>query len=191
MTTHFFPYKKQNGVLKYFYTHYQSQYYTLINVSASSYNSGRLPEHAIDWISSSYWHGDTSKTEKKLKICFTKNRFLPIGYEIQVSDKDCRPIQFSMTGSNIYNVWENTVKTAKTLTPGEIFYQNWNNTNVFRCFQFEHYGDSTCTSTNHHNSADIAQIEFFGTLFPLNFKTCKCFHINLRFVFNLLIVYIL
>ena len=181
MPSPFFQHESElNGVFNFLHSHSLSHYFILLNVSVSSQEASHIAKHAIDCESSTYWKAD-NKQEVWLQICFTQNRFLPIGYEIKTSSGDCRPTYYSMSGSNNLEKWEKTVYTEQVFSTNEVYYQEWKNAKPFQCFKFEHLGESQCSKSNQKIYAvDIVQIEFYGTILPLFPITCKKVYMEIQ-----------
>ena len=73
-----FPHKQLDGVLKYFYTNFQDNYWNLFNYTANHFSTHYV-EYAFDWIHGNFWKSN----DREIEICFTNHKLWLTGYEIK------------------------------------------------------------------------------------------------------------
>ena len=182
-----FPYSKQNGVFKYLYSKDRNSYWNKFSLFATKSEWNRPPKNAFDWNTAVYWtSGYDIKIGVYLSFCFVTDIVELIGYEMQTSGNNCRPVTWNVSVSNDNITWEHNQADAHPFSPSEIKYFEYT-PGIYRCMKI--------TPTSYLNycrgyTMDINQIEIFGRFYTYtNNFTCRivqCFKIHFMTCFFLM-----
>lgn len=159
----YFPYKPTNGILRYLYDKNQSDYYRQIYLEESSHFRSYIKTNAIDFQSDTYWTALDSGT-KTLKICFNDFYVRLDSFELTTSGNECRPKLFGVDYSFDGNKFVGYKEISCALGRGE--YQKFE----FKVPRLKCFRHTSIESACPYGHQDVAQYEFFGTLFPNNFQ---------------------
>lgn len=168
-----FPYKKQNGVLRYLYS-IDHQYFNntvLFSYEYSNFHKLYIPSNAFDFGTNNYW-ADTNNAQTGqtnfISFCFTNHKVKLTGYEIKTASGETRPYVWSFSGSNDGKVWHNIKEVKHSMGKEELYYTKWSG-GTYRCFRY----DSILNTVGNSIYSDVQQIEIFGTLHYLNEPTVR------------------
>ena len=181
-----FPYKKNNGILKYFYDHENSFYYKILTINSSNYSIQTYKIYnAFDFNPNTYWVDKNNAVDIWFTFCLYTYNITLTGYEITTSDGGNRPTKWTFAVSKDGLNYVQEEEHSKDLSKGETYFVEYKTNEPYQCFRFNHTG---LTSTGGYR-CDITQIEIFGNV--SNLKTCSINNEKTIFITIVLIIVII
>ena len=177
-----FPYNGQNqsGILNYFHTNYNENYYEIVKAFASSTFSDHPPEKAIDFDEKTYWHANDYENIGNYLVVYLKNYYIKLdGYSIQTTNFTpqvgiCHPKNWGFDASNNNRKWEHQVNITDDGSMNKRLasrYIRWSH-GTYKYFRIMITGEQY--DGNGKRSIDLNQIELFGTLTTRKPLLCSC-----------------
>ena len=105
----FFNGDKLDGVLHFLYTSYPNDYFSLVTVSSTSHHGNFVPDNAIDFDESKYWHPEYPRDPGEYLQVDLVNHFVTLqAYSIQTSNlnpNEAHPKHWAFSASYNNESW--------------------------------------------------------------------------------------
>lgn len=160
----------QNGILRYFYDNYNSQYESIVKVYSTSDYTGNTPFMAIDFNLATFWHAQEFLPFGEYFVIYLKDFYIRLsGYSVMTSNVGtasyvCHMKNWGFDASNDNKTWVHQVNitddSSLNVGSGKKYF-GWKHGTYkyFRIMTTGHQYDNM-----QKNAFDLAQIELFGTL---------------------------
>ena len=185
-----------DGILNYFYTNFQDDYYNLITATASHYDPDKLPTYAIDFVADSYWFcGQNRSIGEYITFSFPKHFVELQGFVVHTTTAEadvCHPKHFSFSASNdnisfVHYKYIDDDNGEMFNAPNKWKYFSWHY-GIFQYYRINITGEAHCGSSLGYRM-DLDQVEFYGTIIPINEIQFNCSCSDLRIHYHLSLLF--